>query len=229
MVGSSAAPLPLARSIRNDAAAAGHARPAARSGRVKSPARRSRKPAFCARERATEGAAAARAEPGPLVGQRGVGHRPAVVEPTEQIGVGHAAVGHEDLVEQRPTRHLAQRADVDAGLVHLDGEVGDAPMLRHVGVGAGEQHAEVGDLRAGRPHLLTVDDPLVAVADRLGLQAGEVGAGARLAEELAPRLLAGDDVGQEPRALLVGAVGDDGRAGEQQPEPRRRVQRAVAG
>ena len=44
-----------------------------------------------------------------------------------------------------------------------------------------------------RPHLLAVDDPLVAVLDRRGLQAGEVGAGAGLAEELAPGLLAGDD------------------------------------
>ena len=121
---------------------------------------------LCPAGRAAERAAAAGAEPGPLVGQRGVGDRPAVVEPAEQVGVGDAHVGHEDLVEQGPTGHLAQRADVDARLVHVDGEVGDALVLRHVGVGAGQQHAEVGDLRARRPHLLAVDDPLVAVADR---------------------------------------------------------------
>ena len=62
-------------------------------------------------------------------------------------------------------------------------------MLGDVGVGAGEQHAEVGDLAAGRPDLLAVDDPLVAVLDRLGREAGEVGAGAGLAEQLAPGLL----------------------------------------
>ena len=59
-----------------------------------------------------------------------------------------------------------QRADLDALLVHVDAEVGDALVLGHVGVGAGDEHAEVGDLAAGGPHLLAGDDPLVAVLDR---------------------------------------------------------------
>ena len=92
---------------------------------------------------------------------------------------------------------------VDAGLVHVDGEVGDALVLGHVGVGAGDEHAEVGDLAARGPHLLTVDDPLVAVAARPCVETGEVGAGAGLAEELAPRLLAGDDVAHVPVDLLL--------------------------
>ena len=43
-------------------------------------------------------------------------------------------------------------------------------------------------------------------------EAGEVGAGARLAEQLAPGLLAGDDVADVEVDLLLGAVGGDGRA-----------------
>ena len=43
-----------------------------------------------------------------------------------------------------------------------------------VGVGAGEEHAPVGDLAARRPHLLPADDALVAVELGLGLQPGEV-------------------------------------------------------
>ena len=66
--------------------------------------------------------------------------------------------------------------------------------LGSVGVGAGDEHAEVGDVAGRRPDLLAVHGPLVAVLHRLALQAGEVGAGARLAEQLAPPLLAGDDV-----------------------------------
>ena len=88
---------------------------------------------------------------------------------------------------------------------------------------------EVGDLRARRPHLLAVHDPLVAVGDGLGLEPGQVGAGPGLAEELAPRLAAGDDVGQQRGALLVGAVGDDGRTGQEQAEAARRTDRAEAG
>src|SRR5690606_20917831 len=55
----------------------------------------------------------------------------------------------------------------------------------------------------------------------------QVRAGTGLAEELAPRLLARDDVGEEPRPLLVGAVGDDRRPREQEPEARRRAERSV--
>ena len=50
------------------------------------------------------------------------------------------------------------------GRAHVEQEVGDAPVLRRVGVGAGEQDPAVAEVRARRPHLLPVDDPLVAVA-----------------------------------------------------------------
>ena len=80
-------------------------------------------------------------------------------------------------------------------------------------------------LAATGPDLLAVDDPLVAVLHGLGLQAGEVGAGAGLAEELAPRLLAVGDLGQEALLLLVGAVGDDRRGGQHRAEAPRRAER----
>ena len=101
-------------------------------------------------------------------------------------------------------------------------------MLRRVGVGAGDEHAEVGDVGEGVPDLLTVDDPLVAVADRLRGEAGEVGTGARLGEQLAPDLLAGEHRTQEAFADLVAAVGGDGRPGEGH-EERRRIRRLRAG
>ena len=58
------------------------------------------------------------------------------------------------------------------------------------GIAAGDDDAPVGEVRAGGPDLLAVDDPVVAVAHRARAQAGEVGAGGRLGEELAPDLLA---------------------------------------
>ena len=59
-------------------------------------------------------------------------------------------------------------------------------MLRGVGIGAGEQEDVVGVLRLGGPDLLPVDDPLVAVELGPGLERGEVAAGIRLGEPLAP-------------------------------------------
>ena len=49
-------------------------------------------------------------------------------------------------------------------------------------------------------------------------EAGEVAAGAGLAEQLAPLLLAGEHRAQEAILLLVAAVGDDGGAGERHEE-----------
>jgi hypothetical protein len=103
------------------------------------------------------------AEAGALVHERGVGHGPAVVAAADGGGVGHPGVGEEDLVEHGVAGHLAQRADLDARLVHVDGEPGDALVLGHLGVGAGDEHAQIGHVAERRPHLLAVDDPLVAV------------------------------------------------------------------
>ena len=49
-------------------------------------------------------------------------------------------------------------------------ERGEPLVLRHVGVGAGDGQAPVGEAGTGRPHLLTVQDPLVAVPHGPGRQ-----------------------------------------------------------
>ena len=76
------------------------------------------------------------------------------------------------------------------GRVHRADEVGDAHVLGRRRVGAGQQDAPAGDVGVAGPDLLAVDDPLVAVALGPGGERGQVGAGTRLAEELAPDLLA---------------------------------------
>ena len=75
-------------------------------------------------------------------------------------------------------------------------------MLRHVGIGARDEHAEPGDMRQRRPYLLSRDDPFVAVAHRSRGEPRHVGAGARLAEELAPDLLAREQWPQVALSLL---------------------------
>ncbi len=107
--------------------------------------------------------------------------------------------------------HLTQRSYVDAGLVHLEGEVRDPGVLGHVRVRPGQQHAQVGVLTARRPDFLTVDDPFVTVPHRLRLQPGQVRSGLGLAEQLAPGHLAGDDVAHVVIDLLLRAMDGDGR------------------
>ena len=65
-----------------------------------------------------------------LVGERGQRTAPAAADLADDVGGGHAGVGQEDLVERRVAVHLPQRADLDARLVHREGEVRDAPVLR---------------------------------------------------------------------------------------------------
>ena len=84
-------------------------------------------------------------------------------------------------------------------------------MLRRVGIGARDEHAEARDVRERRPHLLTVDHPLVTVAIGPGRKTRDVAARTGFAEELAPDLFAGEERTQVPLLLHVAAVGDDGR------------------
>ncbi len=64
----------------------------------------------------------------------------------DQAVVGHEHVVQEHLVEHRVAGELAQRPHVDAGGLHVDEEVADALVLRHVRVGAGQADAPVGAL-----------------------------------------------------------------------------------
>ena len=96
-------------------------------------------------------------------------------------------------------------------------------MLRHVGVGAGEEQAPVGDVGVARPDLVAVDHVLVAVARRGRAQRREVGAGVGLAEALAPALAPADQAGQEPVLDRVAAVRRDALHEVAEARPRRRA------
>ncbi len=102
--------------------------------------------------------------------ERRHGNLPPVVHATDDVVLGAAHVGEEDLVELGRPVHLFDRPHLHPGLLHRDEEVGDPGVLRRVGVGAGQQEDVVGVVRLGRPHLLPVDDPLVAVELGPGLE-----------------------------------------------------------
>ena len=101
-----------------------------------------------------------------LVGERLVRDLPAFVLRADDPVLGNEHVGEEDLVELGLVGDLAQRPHLDARVAHVDDEVGDALVLRRVGIGAGEAHAPVGELRVARPHLLAVEQPAAVGARR---------------------------------------------------------------
>ena len=159
--------------------------------------------------------AAQAVRPAPLVHQRRDGHLPAVADGGDEVLGRHHGVGEEHLIERRMAVHLLERAHFDALLAHVEHEVREALVLRHVPVRACEQEAVVGVVGAGGPHLLAVDDPVVAVAVGAGGCAGEVGAAAGLAEELAPGVFAGEDAAQESCLVGIAAVFEQGGRGQE--------------
>ena len=132
----------------------------------------------------------------------GVGDLPAVVHAAHDVVLRSLGVGEEDLTELGGAIGLGDATHLDTRLLHRHEDVRDAGVLGGVGIGAGEQEAVVGVVTLGRPHLLAVDDPLIAVEHGRRLDRREVGAGIRLREPLAPPRLSLQDAREELLLLL---------------------------
>jgi len=124
----------------------------------------------------------------------------------------------EDFVEFGAARHLLDRAHFDGGVLHVDPEHGEALVLRHIRIGADEQDAVVAEMGAGRPDLLAVDDPVVAILLGFRAQARDVGTAGGLGEELAPDLVAAHGGTDETLLRLIRAPGHDGRDAHAEPD-----------
>src|ERR1700757_1103935 len=87
-------------------------------------------------------------------------------------------------------------------------------MLRLVPIRARQQQSPMRLVRTGGPHLLTVDDPLIAA--ELGPRhcASYVGTAARFAEQLAPDILTGQNTEEELFLLPVCAMLEDRRSSQ---------------
>jgi hypothetical protein len=147
---------------------------------------------------------------------------PAAVQLADQATGGHANVVEEHLTEVALADHVDDRADPDAGGVHGDQELADAPMRAGRGIGAGDQVAVLRLAREARPDLLTADDE--PVATRLGArrQADQIAAGVGLAHADAEGELAPRDSGHELSTLRLAAVCQQRRPDLAVPEPVRR-------
>ena len=106
-------------------------------------------------------------------------------------------VGEEHLVKRRVAIHLLERLHVDTGLLHIDHEIPEPLVLGRVSIGAGEQETVVAMMRAGRLHLLSVDDPKISLQISARGGAGEIGTAARLTEKLAPGIFPGENTAKE--------------------------------
>src|SRR5262245_11421105 len=133
----------------------------------------------------------------------------------EEVLRGHAAVLEVDLDDgNAPDPHLVLflALAVPRHAV-LDEQGGDAPAPP-VRVGDAEDRVDGGDLSAGVPLLLAVEDVVIAILDRAGLHAPRVGPGLLLREAEGDEPLARGDVRQEALLLLFGPGQDDGERAE---------------
>ena len=156
-----------------------------------------------------------------LVAEQELGAVPAAVLLADQVLDRHLDLVEEHLVHLMPAVHGLDRAHGDAGRLHVDQQERDAELLLGRGVRAAEAEDPVGVLRQRGPGLLAVDDVVVALAHRRGLEAGEVGAGAGLGEALAPPVVQRRHARQEALLLLLGAEGDHHRAAHRHVEGQR--------
>jgi hypothetical protein len=147
---------------------------------------------------------------------------PTVVDLAHHVAEGHHHVVEELLAELERAVHLADLLDRDAGLMDLQDEHGEAAVLGHIPVGAGEAHRVVARERGRTPDFGAVQPELVAVAIRSGETASQIGPARGLGQELHPQLLATQDRRQVARLLFVRAELDQ-RGGED--AERRHVER----
>ena len=171
---------------------------------------------------ATDVAAAAASGVVPLEAEAGQRHPPAVADAAEAKVVGEPDVGEEHLVEAAPPLICRIGPDVDARARPTARGTRSSPLCLgtsgSVRVMARPQSA---NRAPGRPHLLPVEHPLVAVAHRPGRrQPARSDPGRRLAEQLAAELVHAHQRPHEALGLLGRAARGDG--GRDQAHRRRR-------
>ena len=142
----------------------------------------------------------------PLQAQGGLRDVPAVIQAAHDAGCRDPHIGAEHLSEARMLVQLAHRHDLHSFQVEVEDQEADAGMFRRIGIGPDQRVHPCRDSPVRCPGLLAIDDDLVAVHPPGGAQAGEVAAGFRLGESLAPDVRAVENAGQPLLLLGLGAV-----------------------
>ena len=135
-----------------------------------------------------------------------------VLEPPVHLA-DDVVVGDPHLVEEHVVGalvpHGPDRVDGDAGLVEGDEKERDPSVLGRVRVGAGAHPVPLGEVGRGRPGLLTVEAPAVAVPRGPQLHRRRVRAGIGLAVADGELDLVAKDLGQELPLQPVVPMGQD--------------------
>ena len=114
--------------------------------------------------------------------------QPCPTAPSRWLSGMRTSVRYTSLKCDCPEICLMRRVSIPGDFM-LKEEERQALVLGRLGIAARHQDGHVRPVRAGRPDLLAVDHPVVAVAHRARAQSGQVRAGAGLGEELAPHLV----------------------------------------
>ncbi len=147
--------------------------------------------------------------------QQLVRNLPALVEPAQHVGARHPHVDEEFLGELGVALDGLDRPHRDAGRLEVDQQHGDAGVARlRLRIGAHQREHPVGEVAVGGPHLVAVDDEVVAVEFGPRGETCQVGTGAGFRIALAPGRLASEDRRQVLRLLGRRAGVDDQRPDE---------------
>ena len=144
----------------------------------------------------------------------GGSHRdgPPLTDTTEHVFGAHPGVVEEEFGEARLAVEAADRPPFHPRRLGGHEEIGESLVALGLRVGAHDAEDPVGEGTTGAPGLLSVEDEVVAVEDRLGLDAGKVGARFGLAPALGPDVFTTRHPRQEEILLFLGAeVEDRGR------------------
>ena len=137
---------------------------------------------------------------------------PALALLAHQVFRRHAHVIQPHLVDVHIAVHGVDRLDRHAGAAHVDQQEGNTALRLALVTGAHQAEQPIGPLRVGGPDLLPGDQVMIAVAYRLGTQAGQVGTGTGFGIALGPERLGAEDARQETLLLRLAAEAVDHRA-----------------
>src|SRR3546814_665471 len=139
------------------------------------------------------------------------GDVPALVLVMDALAFGHFHIVEKGLAERRIARNQQDRLGRDTLARHVEQDEADPALLRFLG-GPHEAENPVGLVGIARPHLLPVDDIMVARILGRGREPGEVRSGVGFRIALAPADFAARDLGQIIELLFLAAVFEQRRA-----------------
>ena len=145
-----------------------------------------------------------------LVHERCNRHTPTIALVAKTQRVVDAHISQEDLIEFRFARHLIKRTYFDSGRMHVEYEIAESLVLRNIRIRAGEKHPVIRSVRKRCPHLLTVDNPLIAITNSSARDTRHIRSVCRFREQLTPHVFTSEDLAKVLLLQFLAAIGENG-------------------